>query len=118
MRATRLPRVSDHGERAPQPADGSLPVEAPVVVGEALPAVAPVRPIDVEPAGLPLPVAVAAAAGGFLLGIAAFVVVRSLRAPWRLFGFVTRRRGRRRQRRVEIAASRSLLVDIHFLRER
>lgn len=118
MRATRLPGVSDHGERAPQPADGSLPVEAPVVVGEALPAVAPVRPIEVEPAGLPLPVAVAAAAGGFLLGIAAFVVVRSLRAPWRLFGFVTRRRPRRRQRRVEIAASRSFLVDIHFLRER
>ncbi|WP_093116780.1 hypothetical protein [Thermoleophilum album] len=110
--------MSDHGERASQSADGSLPVEAPVVVGEALPAVADVRPIDVERAGLPAPVAVAAAAGGFLLGVAAFVLVRSLRVPWRVFGLVTRRRARRRQRRVEIAASRSFLVDIHFLRER
>jgi hypothetical protein len=61
-----------------------------------------------------LPAAVAAATGGFLLGIATFVLARVLRRPR---SAATLRLGRRR-RRAEIAASRSFLVDIHLLRDK
>jgi hypothetical protein len=61
-----------------------------------------------------LPAAVAAATGGFLLGIATFVLARILRRPR---SAATLRLGRGR-RRAEIAASRSFLVDIHLLRDK
>lgn len=61
-----------------------------------------------------LPAPVVAATGGFIAGVAAFVLMRVLRRPQptaRLLG----RRARRRQER-EIAASRSFLVDVHLLK--
>lgn len=104
------------GDGAPQatPVDGqvSRAVSARDEAGE-LPVLAVARPIEPVRERLPLPVA---AAGGFALGVGAFLLVRSLRLPLRLLRSL--RRGRRRRRKVEIAASRSLLVDIHFLRER
>jgi hypothetical protein len=73
------------------------------------------RPIEfVRPS---LPATVAAATGGFLLGVAAFVAVRVLRRPRR-----PRRsrvaRGARRGERIDVAATRSFLVDVHLLRDR
>ncbi len=63
-----------------------------------------------------LPAAVAAATGGFLLGVAAFVLVKILRRPkparLRLAG------AKGRGKRVDVAASRSFLVDIHMLKDR
>ena len=64
-----------------------------------------------------LPATVAAATGGFLLGVAAFVAVRVLRRPRRM------RRSRvaksaRRGERIDVAATRSFLVDVHLLRDR
>ena len=60
-----------------------------------------------------LPAAVAAATGGFLLGVVTFLMVRVLRRPkpvaFRLGG---------RRKKSEIAASRSFLVDIHLLKDR
>lgn len=83
-----------------------------------LPVLAEVHPI--EPAqAVPLPMAVAAATGGFLLGVAAFVAIRILRRPRtgrRLARSRSRLRGRRRG--VEIAHSRSFLVDVHLLKDR
>jgi hypothetical protein len=81
----------------------------------ALPVLA--EPRVVEPRReVSLPAAVAAATGGFLLGVAAFVLVRILRRPQparlRLGA------GRGRGRRVDVAASRSFLVDVHMLRDR
>ena len=60
----------------------------------------------------------AAATGGFLLGVATFVLVRVLRRPRAARSLrLERRRGRGRQE-VEVAASRSFLVDIHLLKDR
>jgi hypothetical protein len=76
-----------------------------------LPVLAEPRPIERRPE-VSLPAAVAAATGGFLLGIATFVLVRLLRRPKP----VAVRLGRRKK--ADIAASRSFLVDIHLLKDR
>jgi hypothetical protein len=80
-----------------------------------LPVLAEPRPIE-RRVEVSLPAAVAAATGGFLLGIATFVLVRVLRRPrpasLRLGG------GRGKGKKVDVAASRSFLVDIHLLKDR
>ncbi|HEY1274782.1 MAG TPA: hypothetical protein VGF25_07720 [Thermoleophilaceae bacterium] len=83
-----------------------------------LPVLAEPRTIE-RPAPVPLPAAVAAAASGFLLGVATFLLVKVLRRP-RGVAVPRRRGGRmfRRGQRVEVAASRSFLVDIHLLKDR
>ena len=58
-----------------------------------------------------LPAPVLAATGGFLAGVATFVLFR-LRHPRRK----VRIGGRRSGTKVEIAESRSFLVDIHLLK--
>ena len=86
----------------------------PVLASEARPEVpeAEARPIErtAEPA---LPAPVVAATGGFLAGVATFVLFRILRR-----GRGSRRlvQVRRRDRGVEIAGSRSFLVDVHVLK--
>ena len=77
-----------------------------------LPVLAEARPIERRPEVSLLP-AVAAATGGFLLGVVAFLMVRVLRRPKP----VALRLGGRRKK-SEIAASRSFLVDIHLLKDR
>lgn len=81
-----------------------------------LPVLAEPRPVE-RPPEASLPAAVVAATGGFLLGIAAFVLVRVLRRP-RSAARLRLRRGASRGRRVEVAASRSFLVDVHLLKDR
>jgi hypothetical protein len=81
-----------------------------------LPVLAEPRPVE-RPREVSLPGAVAAATGGFLLGIATFVLVRVLRRP-RSAATLRLRRGAARGRRVDVAASRSFLVDIHLLKDR
>jgi hypothetical protein len=81
-----------------------------------LPVLAEPRPIErARPASLPA--AVAAATGGFLLGVACFMLVRVLRRP-RAAQSLRLGAGRGRGRRAEVAASRSFLVDIHLLKDR
>ena len=62
-------------------------------------------------AELPVAPAVAAAGGGFLAGLAALTAVRLLRSG---------RRGRlrlgRRDRALEVASTRSFIVDVHLLK--
>jgi hypothetical protein len=93
-----------------------LPVlaEAP----EARPTGPPSGALDRPAASLPVP---AAAVGGFVAGVAAYVFVRFLRAARRsghLLPIRRRSRGlrRRRQAPLEIASTRSFLVDVHLLR--
>ena len=64
-----------------------------------------------------LPATVAAASGGFMLGVAGFMLLRVLRRPTAARS-VSRRRKRLLARRqgVDIAASRSFLVDVHLLK--
>jgi hypothetical protein len=81
-----------------------------------LPVLAEPRPIErVRPVSLPA--AVAAATGGFLLGVACFLLVKVLRRP-RVAQSLRLGGGRGRSRRAEVAASRSFLVDIHLLKDR
>ena len=81
-----------------------------------LPVLAEPRPIE-RARPVALPAAIAAATGGFLLGVACFLLVRVLRRPraaksLRLGG------SRGRGRKTEVAASRSFLVDVHLLKDR
>jgi hypothetical protein len=64
-----------------------------------------------------LPAAVAAATGGFLLGVTSFVLVRLLRRPQR-GATLQLGRARGRSRKSDIAASRSFLVDVHVLKDK
>ena len=81
-----------------------------------LPVLAEAHPID-RPQPASLPAVVAAATGGFLIGVATFVLVRILRRPRP----VRLRGGRgvgRRGQKVDVTATRSFLVDVHLLRDR
>ena len=103
-------------EPADMPQEGEvrhLPV--PVSIPEA-------RPVEVQPpaplvrsrlADLPAPVI--AAAGGFVVGVATWVLVRLIRRDRRT-PVAIRGRKRRQQRGVEVAATRSFLVDVHLLK--
>ena len=78
--------------------------------------VSEVRPVEAEPPRtlaeriVALPAPVLAATGGFLVGVATFVLFR-LRHPRRKV-----RVGKRSGTKIEIAESRSFLVDIHLLK--
>jgi hypothetical protein len=74
-----------------------------------------VRPVADPPRTLAerivaLPAPVIAATGGFLAGVTAFVLFRMRGSSRRV------RIGRRRGKKIEIAESRSFLVDIHLLK--
>lgn len=88
--------------------------------------VAEVRPLPVpregqadvldrpEPASLPA--TVAAATGGFVLGIIAFMLVKLLRRPSAARALSQRRRMLAKRRGAEVVDTRSFLVDIHLLK--
>jgi hypothetical protein len=101
-----------------QPDEGEvrhLPVPAAPV-----PEARPIEPPATQPgtglqawlASLPAPAV--AAAGGFLMGVVTWVAVRVLRGDRRRAA-LARRRGRKS---VEVAATRSFLVDVHLLKDR
>ena len=94
--------------------------------GEArhLPVPAPVpeaRPIERPPSSeiqrflARVPAPAVAAAGGFVMGVITWVAVRVLRRGRGGPPIRGRRRGRRG---VEVAATRSFLVDVHLLKDR
>src|SRR5918912_1308804 len=85
--------------------------DAPAV--DALPVLAEARPIE-RPRPASVPAVVAAGAAGFLAGVAAWVLVRVLRRPGG--SGAVRSLRRRRAKGMEIAGTRSFLVDIHLLR--
>lgn len=78
--------------------------------------VSEVRPVQAEPPRtlaeriVALPAPVLAATGGFLAGVVTFVLFRMRPSQRKL------RVGRRRGKKIEIAESRSFLVDIHLLK--
>ena len=98
----------------PEPANSPHTEEAEVRHLPVLAEVPEARVLERRYPRLPIPAPVAAAAGGFLVGVATFVLVRVLRRPARARQI---RLGHRRRREArEIAASRSFLVDIHLLK--
>ncbi len=114
--------MSDVGDSQADDAgiDGELvPVEdEQVVEARPLPAISDGQPTTaIATRKVSLPATVAAAGGGFMLGVAAFMLLRVLRRPGAASA-VSRRRGRMlaKRRGVDIAASRSFLVDVHLLK--
>ena len=104
--------MSDH-DSVEQPVEGEvrhLPVPSEVVEA---------RPVEPTPAQQlqrfvsQLPAPAVAAAGGFLMGVFSWVSFRFLRGRRSALP-----RGRRGRRGVEVAASRSFLVDVHLLKDR
>jgi hypothetical protein len=81
-----------------------------------LPVLAEPRPVE-RPGDGALPATVVAATGGFLIGVVTFVLVRLLRRP-QTAASLRLGRGRKRGKKVEVAASRSFLVDVHLLKDR
>src|SRR3954471_7690623 len=97
----------------PEPAECAAPPHGdprPLLV------LAEARTLD-RPQPVALPAAVVAATGGFLLGVATFVLVKVLLRP-RSRGLAARGRKNRRGQLVEIANARSFLVDVHLLKDR
>jgi hypothetical protein len=94
---------------------GALPEPEHEAEVRPLPVLAEPRPVE-RRVEVSLPAAVAAATGGFLLGIATFVLVRVLRRP--RSATVRLGRGRGRGKKVDVAGTRSFLVDIHLLKDR
>jgi hypothetical protein len=80
-----------------------------------LPVLAEPRPVERRDTSVPA--TVVAATGGFLIGVATFVLVRLLRRPQAATS-LRLKRARGRGKRVEVAASRSFLVDVHMLKDR
>lgn len=79
--------------------------QLPVLQGTEARPIEPARPV-------PLPVTVAAAAGGAIVGVATWVLFRVLRRPRRksLLKIGKGRKG------IEVQGSRSFLVDVHMLK--
>ena len=108
------------GELAPEPAPEAEDAEVrhlPVVAdGVARPVGSGSASTELETYRPLAPAAIVAAAGGFLAGVAAFVIVRILRR--KPSSALAGRRGAfgRRKQGPEIAASKSFLVDIHLLK--
>ena len=75
------------------------------------------RALD-RPQPVSMPAAVVAATGGFLVGVATFLLIKVLRRPRAGRAMASRRRKNRRGESVEVAATRSFLVDIHLLKDR
>jgi hypothetical protein len=98
--------------------DGELVPDEQVVEARPLPVVAEAQSATgIATRKVSLPATVAAAGGGFMLGVAAFMLMRVLRRPTAARS-VSRRRKRLLAKRqgVDIAASRSFLVDVHLLK--
>lgn len=98
--------------------DGELvPEGEQVVEARVLPAVAEEQgSTEVAVRRVSLPATVAAAGGGMVLGIAAFMLLRVLRRPNAAKSVARRRKRMQAKRGVEVAASRSFLVDVHLLK--
>ena len=99
----------------PEPSALPDPVPSEDEEVHALPVLAEPRPIE-RPRPVSMSVAVVAATGGFLVGVATFVLVKLLRRPQpRRLRLASRRR---RGRSIDVAGSRSFLVDVHLLKDR
>jgi ABC-type Fe3+-siderophore transport system permease subunit len=98
--------------------DGELVPDEQVVEARPLPVAGGAEPATgIATRTVSLPATVAAASGGFVLGIAGFMLLRVLRRPTAARSVARRRRRVLAKRQgVDVAASRSFLVDVHLLK--
>jgi len=94
-------------------ANGTAPEGAETSRLPVISAVAEARPIG-RPAAPLVPAPLAAATGGFLVGVVTLMLTRLLRR--RRGGRVLVRRRRRGDSALEIAGTRSFLVDVHLIK--
>ena len=106
-----MPEAPDN----PIEGDGAIVGAEEVTPDAVLPALAEPRELT-RPAAPPLPMVVAAGTVGFFAGVAAWMLVRVLRRPRQSPS--VRKLRKRREKGVDIAATRSFLVDVHLLRDR
>lgn len=116
--------MADPADSAPDSEPTPEPVEGELVPGGD--EVTEARPLPVlsdgGPAGLErlqpasVPATIAAATGGFLLGVGAFLLVRVLRRPAAGRSLARRRRRLSARRGVDVQTTRSFLVDVHLLK--
>jgi hypothetical protein len=97
------------------PDEAALPEPEQEAEVRPLPVLAEPRPLE-RRVEVSLPAAVAAATGGFLLGVVTFVLVRVLRRPRP--SSLRLGRGRGRGKKMDVAGTRSFLVDVHLLKDR
>jgi hypothetical protein len=82
-----------------------------------LPVPADHRSVELDkPRPVSVPATVVAATGGFVLGVAAFVLMRVLRRPSAARSLARRRRRIANRRGVDVQSTRSFLVDVHLLK--
>jgi hypothetical protein len=109
--------VSDVGDSQADEVGGELvPFDGEVVEARPVDAVAQPESAALATRKASLPATVAAAGGGMVLGIAAFMLLRVLRRPTAARSVARRRRMLAKRQGVDIAASRSFLVDVHLLK--
>ena len=112
--------MADPADSAPEPVEGEVLPAADEQVAEVrhlpVPADGPATELT-RPLPASLPATVIAATGGFVLGAAAFVLMRILRRPGAGRRLARRRRKMiSKQRGVDVEASRSFRVDVHLLK--
>ena len=106
-------------DNAPEPIDGELLPADGEHLAEVRPLPLPAQQHGAEidrPFTIAVPATVVAASGGFVLGVAAFVLTRILRRPAAGRSLSRRRRRYAARRGVDIESSRSFLVDVHLLK--
>jgi hypothetical protein len=96
-----------------EPAENPVPPEVEEADDRPLPVLAEPRVLERQPPAT-LPAVVVAGGVGFLAGVAAWMMVRLLRRP--RGAPAVRALRRRRERGIEIAGTRSFLVDVHLLK--
>ena len=112
--------MAESSDSAPKPVEGEL---VPAFGGQIaelrhITAPTPSRSAQIDrPLTISLPATLVAATGGFLLGVATFVLMRLLRRP-AAGRRLARRRSRlgARRRAAEVESTRSFLVDVHVLK--
>ncbi len=110
--------MSEHADSPPEP-DEPTELDA-ELVPEARPLPATVDARSAQLGNLPpagLPATVAAATGGFVLGVAAFMLMKLLRRPAAARSLTRRRRKLLAGGRgTDVVETRSFLVDVHVLK--
>lgn len=110
--------VPDSVDNAPEPVEGELVPAFGEQTAELrhLPVPAASRSPQIDrPITVSVPATIVAATGGFLLGVATFVLVRLLGRPARGHR-LGRSRGRLGPHAEDVESTRSFLVDVHVLR--
>ena len=107
--------MAEPADSTPEPIEGEVVEEGlgvrPLPVPEERPSLALDRPLPAA-----VPATVAAAAGGFVLGVATFVLLRVLRRPGAARRLARKRRRLLARRGMDVDTTRSFLVDVHLLK--